>query len=69
MTLKHLANNCRGNARPDCPIIDELATNVGVEASPSSNRHHFDATGNRFEHTRSVVSAKVKLSSHGARER
>lgn len=69
MTLKHLANNCRGNARPDCPIIDELATNVGVEASPSSNRHHFDATGNRFEHTRPVVSAKVKLISHGARER
>lgn len=24
-TLKHLANNCHGNDRPDCPIIEDLA--------------------------------------------
>ena len=24
-TLKHLANNCQGNGRPDCPIIEEIA--------------------------------------------
>lgn len=24
-TLQHLAANCRGDERPDCPIIDELA--------------------------------------------
>lgn len=24
-TLRHLIENCRGNKRPDCPIIDELA--------------------------------------------
>ncbi|NKB83112.1 Cu(I)-responsive transcriptional regulator [Brucella grignonensis] len=25
-TLRHLAHNCQGNNRPDCPIIQELAT-------------------------------------------
>jgi len=24
-TLKHLASKCRGNERPNCPILDELA--------------------------------------------
>lgn len=24
-TLKHLANTCQGNDRPDCPIIEEIA--------------------------------------------
>lgn len=24
-TLRHLAKNCRGDGRPDCPIINELA--------------------------------------------
>jgi MerR family copper efflux transcriptional regulator len=24
--LQHLANNCHGDHRPDCPIIDDLAT-------------------------------------------
>ena len=23
--LSHLANNCKGNGRPDCPILDELS--------------------------------------------
>lgn len=25
-TLKHLASKCRGNERPECPILDELAS-------------------------------------------
>ena len=25
-TLRHLVEQCHGDARPDCPIIDELAT-------------------------------------------
>lgn len=25
-TLKHLAKNCRGDNRPDCPILNELAS-------------------------------------------
>jgi hypothetical protein len=24
-TLKHLAHNCHGDDRPDCPILDDLA--------------------------------------------
>ncbi len=26
-TLRHLAEHCHGDARPDCPILDELARN------------------------------------------
>jgi MerR family transcriptional regulator, copper efflux regulator len=25
-TLRHLAKNCHGDSRPDCPILDDLAT-------------------------------------------
>jgi Cu(I)-responsive transcriptional regulator len=25
-TLEHLAHHCHGDARPDCPILDDLAT-------------------------------------------
>ncbi len=28
-TLQHLAEHCRGDERPDCPIIDELAGDRG----------------------------------------
>ena len=40
-TLKHLANNCHGDGRPDCPIIEGFADG-GAEmdtasASPSVN--------------------------------
>ncbi|MCC7635382.1 Cu(I)-responsive transcriptional regulator [Stenotrophomonas rhizophila] len=28
-TLRELANNCHGNNRPDCPIIEELAEHTG----------------------------------------
>jgi hypothetical protein len=24
-TLKHLAHNCHGDERPECPILDDLA--------------------------------------------
>jgi hypothetical protein len=24
-SLRHLAENCHGDARPDCPILEELA--------------------------------------------
>lgn len=33
-TLAKLADNCRGDARPDCPILDDLA---GGEGSPASS--------------------------------
>lgn len=30
-TLRHLAVHCKGNERPDCPIIQELAQNKGAK--------------------------------------
>lgn len=38
-TLKHLATNCHGDGRPDCPILDDLAAAVGsVGQSPEPAR-------------------------------
>ncbi|MEY9559501.1 Cu(I)-responsive transcriptional regulator [Sinorhizobium fredii] len=32
-TLKHLASHCHGDDRPECPIIDEIASGVGKEST------------------------------------
>jgi Cu(I)-responsive transcriptional regulator len=40
-TLEHLAANCQGDHRPDCPIIDDLemaARNKVRQLEPASNR-------------------------------
>ncbi|TCQ82119.1 MerR family transcriptional regulator [Ochrobactrum sp. BH3] len=38
-TLRHLAHNCQGNNRPDCPIIQELATHsVQKPVSPAPRK-------------------------------
>jgi Cu(I)-responsive transcriptional regulator len=42
--LKHLARNCHGDGRPDCPIIEELAHGVDRSAE-----HHL---GKGFEKLR-----------------
>lgn len=34
-TLRHLAQHCKGNARPDCPIIEELG---GADACATAER-------------------------------
>lgn len=34
--LQHLVGHCRGDHRPECPIIDDL---VGSERSPGTRRH------------------------------
>lgn len=34
-TLKHLADHCKGNERPDCPIINELAEDAG-QSTPTA---------------------------------
>ena len=36
--LCHLADRCEGDGRPDCPIIDELASVVANGAGPASRR-------------------------------
>ena len=35
-TLRHLAKNCHGDHRPDCPIIDELSQGKVAEPKPAS---------------------------------
>jgi len=40
-TLRHLADHCKGNERPDCPIINELAEDAGQSVSPSPSRRRF----------------------------
>jgi Cu(I)-responsive transcriptional regulator len=52
MTLKHLAENCRGNARPDCPIINELSAADEPEAKPGSTRPRSGAVGGRLNRTK-----------------
>jgi MerR family transcriptional regulator, copper efflux regulator len=43
-TLKHLARNCHGDARPHCPIIEELA-NDDTAAPPVKPDAKFGALG------------------------
>jgi len=48
-TLKHLANNCHGDGRPDCPIIAELASGAPA-ASPVKTDAKFGALGKTCAH-------------------
>ena len=34
--LRHLAERCEGDHRPDCPIIDDLAAVTGLSTQPAS---------------------------------
>jgi MerR family copper efflux transcriptional regulator len=45
-TLRHLASCCHGDARPDCPILEELAAPSGA-AEPSHERARFGALAAR----------------------
>jgi Cu(I)-responsive transcriptional regulator len=36
-TLKHLARNCGGDARPNCPILEELANKDPLPAHPKTD--------------------------------
>ncbi|CCF00557.1 Cu(I)-responsive transcriptional regulator [Sinorhizobium fredii] len=36
-TLKYLASHCHGDDRPECPIIDEIASGVGKEPTDAVN--------------------------------
>lgn len=45
LSLKHLAENCQGNDRPNCPIIDELADDIAPEKAPQPGRPRFGAIG------------------------
>jgi len=43
-TLKHLAVNCHGDARPHCPILEELASD-GAEPAPAKPDAKFGVLG------------------------
>ncbi|MCA1408427.1 Cu(I)-responsive transcriptional regulator [Ensifer sp. IC3342] len=43
-TLKHLAAHCHGDARPDCPILDDLSGGAG-EPEPSAEPARFGRAG------------------------
>jgi len=63
-TLKHLADHCKGNERPDCPIIDELAEDADAEAATEaarpSGRRRFGATGRAAGGSRRRAGAHAK---------
>jgi MerR family copper efflux transcriptional regulator len=44
-TLRHLAESCHGNERPDCPIIEGLADDSGRHASDARSAPRFGTTG------------------------
>jgi Cu(I)-responsive transcriptional regulator len=37
-TLRHLADNCHGDGRPDCPIIDGFARDIPIEGKKRKPR-------------------------------
>lgn len=37
-TLRHLAGHCHGDERPDCPILDDLATISEVKRAVPARR-------------------------------
>ena len=46
-TLKHLADACEGNHRPDCPIIDELEAGHGPDCHTTAPTKRTRTTGSR----------------------
>ena len=37
-TLEHLAHHCRGDHRPECPILDDLAATSSPERATHASR-------------------------------
>lgn len=51
-TLTHLAENCHGDSRPDCPIINELSEEGEADNVREATRPRFGATGIAPDRTR-----------------
>ena len=41
-TLRHLARNCHGDSRPDCPILHELSEGHAASPKPAGKRRRSD---------------------------
>ena len=46
-TLEHLARDCHGDDRPECPIIETLADPSGAAIAPAGDRVHTRTAGLR----------------------
>jgi len=51
-TLKHLAKHCHGDERPECPIIEGLASDDGVQRNDHRTASRFGAAGLQPAHRR-----------------
>ena len=58
-TLRHLAENCHGDGRPFCPILEDLAEAIGGEAKPAG-RPRFGAAGIEPDRTRRQSAAAAR---------
>lgn len=56
-SLKHLADTCQGNARPNCPIIDDLADDAEAEEQRQLGRPRFGVIGIEPDRTRRLSPA------------
>jgi hypothetical protein len=48
-TLKHLANHCHGDERPDCPIIEEFANAAAADDELPAINARFGINGLRAD--------------------
>ncbi len=44
-TLEHLADHCRGDDRPDCPIMDDLSARTDASLAPAGQTAHRAGAG------------------------
>lgn len=56
-TLTHLAENCQGDSRPDCPIIDELSEDRDLDDVRKNRRRRFGPTGIEPSRARRLASS------------
>ncbi|MDS1136006.1 Cu(I)-responsive transcriptional regulator [Nitratireductor indicus] len=49
--LRHLADNCQGNSRPDCPIINELSARGEPGSERIKDRPRFGVAGSKLGRT------------------
>ncbi len=49
-TLRHLADHCQGDQRPDCPIIDDLAGTVRPERAAAARGRRRQEEGDAPRH-------------------
>ena len=64
--LEHLVHSCRGDDRPDCPIIETLANASALTAPASKLNGHRSRSGLGTQH-RKVAQRRSRLAVHQGR--